>query len=1033
MPTRRLSFCAIFTIGVSLLLPVASPVTRAVRGEEIAGVEPAPWPLNVEPVHVSKDESVNYDYPIVYVRAPRTIQRGDRNVDSAWPEFGHPTRIDAGYDLMLLRPDGSEEVLVEGGRGSITDPFVSFDGESVYYAYHHDPDAGEWTAGADIYRIHVPTRKITRLTHQRLTPNTGVADWSADFRSREPGKTNLEYGVYNLGPCPLPGGRVMFVSNRDGVNTPRGYPRHALQLFTMDDDGNNVEKIGHLNVAGALHPVILKDGRVLFSTLESQGARGGIQWGVWSIHPDGTNWESIISAYHRANGFHFQSQLSDGTIVIENYYNQNNRGFGTHLRLPLARPGEPAFGPGATSLENDPRMRMLSNERWGSLRLPFLPRGLEVITHFATFSDRSASLSDPDNPASTRVGKVTHPAGAPDNHLLTVWTAGATPNANGPVREPIHAGIYLIKEGRPIDEPGQMLKIKHDKQYNTHWPRALVSYERIYGVKEPRRIEPVANNGQSTAHLGAGSPFGLIGTSSFYKRESYPAGVVPAGSVTATYTSQAHLLASFMTMNAYGNWNVQGSDAGLYDNSDIHAVRIVAMEPATTPVANRFYNFANERLRVLGEIPLRKFGHKPGAFGARQDGQPLDPDGNPDTSFLAKIPADVAFTFQTLDKHGMVLNMAQTWHQVRPGEVRHNCGGCHSHSQAPTRFEETVAARDDYKVWDLTSRTPLLASKAGDETGSQWDVSQETGVKFSQAAVHDVEYWRDVQPIFTRSCVACHAKGAEQPAGDLALDADDEQLQVGALFRDFPGDPPGTYFRLAMDNGRRRAADNLPQFGPPIKGGGYYRFPLASRYIAKFQARRSLLVWKIYGRRTDGLPDELQTAAAAERYPQLLIDYNPSVMPPPAAVKSGKVQPLSDEDRRTIVRWIDLGCPIDLAYDPAHPERRGDGWLLDDQRPTLTMTEPAAGANSHFDRILIGMHDYNTGLDMDSVSLTADFPIAGQQPGSNLADRMQPSSPGVWELKLDKPITSLARGTIKVSVKDRQGNITSIERTFSIE
>ena len=28
----------------------------------------------------------------------------------------------------------------------------------------------------------------------------------------------------------------------------------------------------------------------------------------------------------------------------------------------------------------------------------------------------------------------------------------------------------------------------------------------------------------------------------------------------------------------------------------------------------------------------------------------LDPDGNPDTSFLAKIPADVAFTFQTLDK-----------------------------------------------------------------------------------------------------------------------------------------------------------------------------------------------------------------------------------------------------------------------------------------------------------------------------------------------------------------------------------------------
>ena len=72
----------------------------------------------------------------------------------------------------------------------------------------------------------------------------------------------------------------------------------------------------------------------------------------------------------------------------------------------------------------------------------------------------------------------------------------------------------------------------------------------------------------------------------------------------------------------------------------------------------------------------------------REQTDPKDPDGNPDTSFLAKIPADVGFTFQTLDKHGMVLNMAQTWHQVRPGEVRVDCGGCHAHSQKPTDVRE---------------------------------------------------------------------------------------------------------------------------------------------------------------------------------------------------------------------------------------------------------------------------------------------------------------------------------------------------------
>ena len=53
----------------------------------------------------------------------------------------------------------------------------------------------------------------------------------------------------------------------------------------------------------------------------------------------------------------------------------------------------------------------------------------------------------------------------------------------------------------------------------------------------------------------------------------------------------------------------------------------------------------------------------------------------------------MAFTFQTLDRDGMVLNMAQTWHQLRPGEVSNDCGGCHAHSQKPTPFEQTAAAQ----------------------------------------------------------------------------------------------------------------------------------------------------------------------------------------------------------------------------------------------------------------------------------------------------------------------------------------------------
>ena len=44
----------------------------------------------------------------------------------------------------------------------------------------------------------------------------------------------------------------------------------------MDDDGSNVEFIGHLNIGSALHPVVLRDGRVMFSTLENQGRRDDV-------------------------------------------------------------------------------------------------------------------------------------------------------------------------------------------------------------------------------------------------------------------------------------------------------------------------------------------------------------------------------------------------------------------------------------------------------------------------------------------------------------------------------------------------------------------------------------------------------------------------------------------------------------------------------------------------------------------------------------------------------------------------------------
>src|SRR5688572_17302847 len=77
--------------------------------------------LDVPPL--STDSAVRYDYDIVYVRAPR---HGDEKV-GVWAEVLDPTRMEPGSDLMLLHPDGNEEVLVPAGKGAIMDPAVSLD------------------------------------------------------------------------------------------------------------------------------------------------------------------------------------------------------------------------------------------------------------------------------------------------------------------------------------------------------------------------------------------------------------------------------------------------------------------------------------------------------------------------------------------------------------------------------------------------------------------------------------------------------------------------------------------------------------------------------------------------------------------------------------------------------------------------------------------------------------------------------------------------------------------------------------------
>ena len=170
--------------------------------------------------------------------------------------------------------------------------------------------------------------------------------------------------------------------------------------------------------------------------------------------------------------------------------------------------------------------------------------------------------------------------------MLTVWSPGSV-NSHTRYKPAFDSGIYLIKSGKPVDEPGQMLLVKNDPNYHEQWPRALVPYKRIHGIDEPKKLAALANDGKASPQLPEGTPFGLVGTSSLYKRESYPYGVVKPGTVTASFAGEKDPT-GYRGFDSSAQLERARFRRGLYSNDDVHAVHLL-LEPTSEARNGRTY------------------------------------------------------------------------------------------------------------------------------------------------------------------------------------------------------------------------------------------------------------------------------------------------------------------------------------------------------------------------------------------------------------------------------------------------------------
>ncbi len=936
---------AVLTVSVAIALlvrrgadsreePVAGPPATASPARE--EVPTGPW---------------RRDYPIVYVHMPR---HGDDGVSIFLPDSADRHSIDAGGTLVLLAPDGREEVLFDGGPlATAGDPSVSLDGTRIAFTvYRFDPVrsiggegqlAREWLrrpTSADLHVVDVATREVRRLTWQARTPN--ASDGEPYVGPEEAwGAEGVDRGVFNLSPCWVPGDRILYTSTQNGF-------RHgeADQLFLMDADGRNLELVGSLNLARAAWPALLADGRVAWTSWESMGLRSRLQFGIWESEADGSDWRPLTSAFaSRDLAFQFPTALPDGRVAFVASFVRYNDGTGALVTIPRDPPG-PDFHRGLD--EDVPAVP--------DYAFPFARRGAVNLFPLARAGLEPAALLPRPFGRWWEAGKFAHPAAAPGGDLLVTysagpsnWKLGSGPHATlpGPGKA-FDTGIRLLRGGRPISHPDELVPIVDRPDANEIQARAVVPWSAVHGEPPaPRRVE---NDGSLHASLPAGTPFGLVGTSSMRLRDAR-SGVGPSDPLFDAWEDADPAAVQPGKDAPVRNWSRVGAEAGRYGDDDVWGVRLLALEPSGGHQSVTTELTEHERVRVLSEFPIR----------------------TGDSSWLALVPADTPFTFQAIDRFGMVLTMAQTWHQVRPGEVKADCGGCHAHGDEPVPFEASEAARPGFPVEDAARSTSLLSI---DEAGR-------TVVRIRPSRLEAVEFERDVRPILERRCVSCHGSTSPDLAHGLALDGKDVARRLLAV----PAAPEGARWLAGGPRGSGRVLD--PGSVPP----GARLAP----YVRPLRARQSYLVWKISGRRLDGRSNEDRGADT---------DFRGQPMPPPDSPSGA----LTWEERLTIVRWIETGCAVQVA--PGEP-------FADDLRPTLSVAPTPDLADGVPERVAIGVFDVDSGIDPASFRVT-------RRGGELLRQGVGEDEPRV--------VVDLRRGEetleLLVEVADRAGNRTTRWLTY---
>ncbi len=514
-----------------------------------------------------------------------------------------------------------EEFLDDDGRlrYDVRDLSVSHDGERLLFAMHAPVTGDEVMEPTwNIWEYDLTSGSLRRLI---------TSDTEAD-------------AAHDIAPAYLPDGSIVFSSTRQrasrAILLDEGKGMFAAQdedlrspafvLHVMTTDGDDIRQIT-FNQSHDLDPVLLDDGRILFSRWDNAGQTGGNGFNLYRINPDGTGLAYVFGRHsHEVDGdnLHYfrPIQTEQGDILVQ------ARGLGNNDLTAF-----PSLVDITRFVEHDRTV----DGGTGDALVPLVP-GLS--------RDGSASMAG-------SFDAVTPLFDGSDRYLVS-WS---------PCR------VREVVDGSSADQPNLPCteeRINSD-DYEVAPPLfGLWQRDASNGTQLP--IKPAEEGQQiSEAVLMSARPL-----------PTYRPPEVDTGALAEDARELVNEGLGIVHIRSV--YDIDGVDT---TSSGIAAMANPVMTPAEDRPA-RFVRFEkpvsipDDEVR---EIDNADFGINRGQ-GMREilGYAPVEPDG----SVRAAVPANVAFAISVVDAEGRRISPRhQNWMQLRPGETL-TCNGCHTaNSEVP--------------------------------------------------------------------------------------------------------------------------------------------------------------------------------------------------------------------------------------------------------------------------------------------------------------------------------------------------------------